>query len=777
MACNSLPLSSGKELRYLFRIVPSVKLHVCMERSVRISLFALCFAIILFLAGSARQSLAFSPPISAFGNGEINGPVSLRITTNPTIVQPGEEFDLQLTLVNATRSTYTPAIKIELPSTVELATTTLPSGMTVNYQSGHLDWLPLISGSNGRLTYSLRVRAMSANIQQPEQAVRATMSIDDQSLAVESRFWLGTAPFIETIRLPAEVAIGQPVQLRAEIMGSGPFTQRWQLSDGRTLDVNDPEVLFSTAGEVEVTLTAVNPLSSASRTRTIRVVPKPSAQFILSDFTVGQNQPVEFINQSGGLGPLQTIWEFGDGSSSTATKPAHTYAEPGVYQVRLTVVNQYGRSEAYGSVTVGAAPAIELNLPERVAAGQPIQGSASGDDSITRYQWDFGDGQMVDGRRISSTFNSTGDYYVTLTAFNEFGQTSVGQWVTVEPGNLLTYLPRVLQTDPQDVTVVSVARPVVQGGAGEGLPDVPLDEPFVMTPLDLPASMTMTEQLFVYVNEARRQFGLRPLTEVPTLSAAAQEHVIDMARNKYTGHIGSDGSAPIERFVQFQYSGGYAGEATAWGFEHPYQAVEFWVNSPGHRKIILNEFATDLGVGYTVDLRSPSVWYWTTEYGNRFELAYTPTIRIQEPLGGTESRLNSELMEYGWVWPVPLAENQQFDVYAAIGDEPLLLGQVTQPRRGIYYALNSDWMSLTHEVGDVRWWVELTADQQPIASSEPNNLTFVHDELLPTVTPTAVPTQPPTPVLPTATPTPFIPTPTSPSNVAPPPLATATPEP
>ncbi len=30
-------------------------------------------------------------------------------------------------------------------------------------------------------------------------------------------------------------------------------------------------------------------------------------------------------------------WDFGDGSSSTATNPQHTYASPGTYQVRLTV--------------------------------------------------------------------------------------------------------------------------------------------------------------------------------------------------------------------------------------------------------------------------------------------------------------------------------------------------------------------------------------------------------------------------------------------------------
>lgn len=747
-----------------------------MIKTVRYFIGVAVLIILLFLAGSAKYSLAFSPPRSGFGTAEISGPITLSVSTNPAVIQPGDEFELSILLVNTTRSTYSPAIQFNLPNTVQLQSTALPSGMTINYQTGHLDWLPVLSGNNGRIEHTLKFKAGSAHILQPEQAIRINMSINNQQLTVDSRFWLGTAPTVDGIVLPNQVAIGQPVQLRADVSGSGPITQRWELGDGRQVDVNNPEVVFSEAGLYEITLTAVNPLSTHSKKRTIRVVPQPAAQFTLSDFTVGQNQAVEFVNQSGGRGPLQTIWEFGDGTTSSETNPKHAYNAPGIYQIHLTVINQYGRSEAYGSVTVGGAPAVNIQVPESVSAGDPLQMQAVGDESVTRYQWDFGDGRLVEGAQIAPTFNFSGDYYITLTAFNEYGQTSTGQWINVRPGTLRSFLPLIFKSPQTEGTVVSIARPVEQGGAGEGLPDVPLDQPFVMTPLELPVSMSMTDQLIVYVNEARRQFGLRPLVQTPTLTAAAQAHALDMAKFKYTGHVGSDGSAPIERFVQYQYSGGYAGEATAWGFEHPYQAVEFWVNSPGHRKIILNENATDLGVGYTVDYRAPSVWYWTTEYGNRFATPYSPTIRPQKPLAEAQF-VNTDIVEYGWVWPAPLTANQSFAVYASVAGKEFLVGQVSEPRYGIYYAVSANLLAITEDAGAVSWRVALQSGNQAIVQSDPLAIVIAPDPALPTVTPTAVPTQIPATIQPTATETPFIPTPTSPAVNAPPPLATATPSP
>ena len=70
-----------------------------------------------------------------------------------------------------------------------------------------------------------------------------------------------------------------------------------------------------------------------------------------------------------------------------------------------------------------------------------------------------------------------------------------------------------------------------------------------------------------------------------------------------------------DRLLRVGYGGGYAGEATAWGYSEPIPVVEFWVNSPGHRDFILNPEATEVGLGFAVNYNAPSVWYWTVEFG------------------------------------------------------------------------------------------------------------------------------------------------------------------
>ena len=36
---------------------------------------------------------------------------------------------------------------------------------------------------------------------------------------------------------------------------------------------------------------------------------------------------------------LNYLWDFGDGSTATTATPSHTYANPGIYKVTLTVTD------------------------------------------------------------------------------------------------------------------------------------------------------------------------------------------------------------------------------------------------------------------------------------------------------------------------------------------------------------------------------------------------------------------------------------------------------
>ncbi|MEO6907196.1 MAG: PKD domain-containing protein, partial [Abditibacteriaceae bacterium] len=49
-------------------------------------------------------------------------------------------------------------------------------------------------------------------------------------------------------------------------------------------------------------------------------------------------------------------------------------------------------------------------------AGMPLAFSAASDNSIVRYDWDFGDGINLGGRNVTHTYTHAGDFTVTLRA-------------------------------------------------------------------------------------------------------------------------------------------------------------------------------------------------------------------------------------------------------------------------------------------------------------------------------------------------------------------------
>lgn len=717
------------------------------------------------------------------GYARLDGAVSLELSVTPAVVTPGDTTTLLVRLINHTNDATTSSVRMRLPVALDMQAAVLPAGITFNVQTREITWLPVLPGNEGVQEISLPLRVDTADLQHPEQVITAFL-LPQQTLTTNAAaetavskldltMWVGIPPQITTVTNLVQVPLGQPVQLRADIAGSGPISQAWLLGDGRRVDVNDPVVIYPLAGVYQITLTAANPLKSVSRTQVITVVPHPSAHFTADDWNVGVGQMVTFQNQSGGQSPLTYAWDFGDGGFSDQVNPTHVYSTPGAYQVHLVIHNEFGQSEAFGLVTVGNAPITDLVIAASVPAGQAVTGQAYGDDTVSTYVWDMGDGRTYEGESVTHAYQKTGDFYVLLTAFNEFGSTQVGRWIHVDPGLLSTYLPLISQG--------GLGGQISSDGVLDGLDLEPieLDEVFVLPPVDLPANLTPAEQLYYYINVAREQFDLPPLNQVYELNIAAQQHTNDMSLFAYTAHIGADGSYPAERLLTSGYTRGYAGEATAWGFEHPYEAVEFWVNSPSHRRIILNQSATDVGVGYTVDFTAPNVWYWTAEFGNTFAASISPVVRLQEPDIAWEALVTTTI-DYRWNWPLSLSDDQEFVLYFYQERQAIPMGSVTQPTLGSSYSLPLNAYEVLGVPGMYQWQVKLQQGKTIIAESEPRSINVLPDPNASLPTPVITVTLPiPTPT-PTPTPTPGVvwPTPTPRPTLPPPPVfPTATPVP
>src|SRR4029079_12068213 len=82
--------------------------------------------------------------------------------------------------------------------------------------------------------------------------------------------------------------------------------------------------------------------------------------------------------------PLPYSWAFGDGATSTAANPSHTYTSPGVYQARLTVSDGVNTSISTPiAISAGDVPTATLSSPTAgmvFQAGDTISYSGDGND-------------------------------------------------------------------------------------------------------------------------------------------------------------------------------------------------------------------------------------------------------------------------------------------------------------------------------------------------------------------------------------------------------------
>lgn len=135
----------------------------------------------------------------------------------------------------------------------------------------------------------------------------------------------------------------------------------------------------------------------------------------------------------------------------------------------------------------------------------------------------------------------------------------------------------------------------------------------------VPAPVWTASELeaFKLINQQRQANGCPPVTLNVELGIAAQAHSQDMATNNYFNHTGRNGSSFVERARAAGYAFQPSGEILAAGQSTPADAVRAWMNSSGHRAIILTCANDDVGVGLRESPTSTYRYYWTAVFGQR----------------------------------------------------------------------------------------------------------------------------------------------------------------
>jgi uncharacterized protein YkwD len=115
-----------------------------------------------------------------------------------------------------------------------------------------------------------------------------------------------------------------------------------------------------------------------------------------------------------------------------------------------------------------------------------------------------------------------------------------------------------------------------------------------------PSEMTVREErVLELLNDIRQERGLEPLASDGRLVTIARRHSREMLRYDFFSHRGRDGSTP-DRRIRKAGGRGATGETIAWGsgsYAAPAEIVRTWMDSPPHRRILLDGDFRRIGIG------------------------------------------------------------------------------------------------------------------------------------------------------------------------------------
>lgn len=139
---------------------------------------------------------------------------------------------------------------------------------------------------------------------------------------------------------------------------------------------------------------------------------------------------IQNLSQNG----VSYYWDFGNGQTSTAASPPSvTYAQPGTYTLTLVATNLATcneRDTLRRVITVYARPTANF----RFSKGCGLTATFLAEDSTALgYSWDFGDGNTAQGRFVTYTYSAAGSYTVRLVVWNAFCADTFSQVVSIQP--------------------------------------------------------------------------------------------------------------------------------------------------------------------------------------------------------------------------------------------------------------------------------------------------------------------------------------------------------
>lgn len=343
--------------------------------------------------------------------GICTGDSSLTIRVNPI-----PQVDFEIDTVNTDCESFT----LYAESSIK--------GMSIYHWILKVDGVTLFASSTDEDNFQFSINKVNAELQVEislfitnfagcnSQTIEKILVVEEeQNIAVD----FSVTPTLQTL---PEATI-----FLENLTNSGPWDFLWDFGDGTTsTEQNVSEYTYLQAGTYTISLTASFGDCIVTTVKSITINPIPPIVDFGYDPAFGcAPLTVNFTNLSQFALSSSYEWEFGDGSTSNAVNPTHTYFEPGIYSVSLTASNAFNQSTTEIKsqiIEVFETPLVQFDVRPAIVF-VPDNPIFTNNQSIgaTSFLWDFGDGTTSTEQEPTHFYQEEGFYDITLIGANTLG--------------------------------------------------------------------------------------------------------------------------------------------------------------------------------------------------------------------------------------------------------------------------------------------------------------------------------------------------------------------
>lgn len=330
--------------------------------------------------------------------------------TSPNCIQVDDKPQPSYTITSSN-------IACAIPHTVSFAGTSNIPGGTYLWDFGDGNTSTLQNPSHTYTTFGVFPVSFTAITPQGCSTTVTTDTVRVQSVVADFS--------VDTIRgcAPLDVTFSD------ESFSLFPITNyNWNITGGPfsgTYTATNPVVTLTDTAAYNMTLTVTNSQGCSDITtinNVVRVGNPPVIDFYAIDSMVCVDENVIFNNFSSTWADF-VRWDFGDGATSTAINPTHSYADTGSYDIKLRAVQNGCPNELEKTAYIEVMPGRADFSLGRSCTSPYIINFIDQSVGAQRYHWDFGvltaTNDTSNLANPTFTFPDRGSYIVTLTVFND----------------------------------------------------------------------------------------------------------------------------------------------------------------------------------------------------------------------------------------------------------------------------------------------------------------------------------------------------------------------